>query len=63
MPYSGRYGQTFHSRHGGGRERATFAVRRSARLALAEAGFDVRKQPGPPEKRERLVARRAAGTV
>jgi len=35
---------------------ATYSVRRSVREALAEAGFEVCKRPGPPGKRECLVA-------
>lgn len=35
---------------------ATYSVRRSVREALAEAGFEVHKRPGPPGKRECLVA-------
>lgn len=37
---------------------ATYSVRRSVRDALAGAGFDVHKRPGPPGKRECLVALR-----
>jgi len=37
---------------------ATYSVRRSVREALAEAGFEVQKRPGPPGKRECLVALR-----
>ena len=36
----------------------TYSVRRSVRDALAGAGFEIRKRPGPPGKRECLVALR-----
>lgn len=37
---------------------ATYSARGSVRRALAEAGFQVEKRPGPPGKREMVVAAR-----
>lgn len=39
---------------------ATYSVKGTVRRALQQVGFQVEKQPGPPGKREILVARRLA---
>jgi len=42
---------------------STYSARGSVRRAMQAVGFDVEKRPGPPGKREILVASRSSPTV